>query len=904
MSLRDIEVPTKDEPLSEDVRLLGELVGDVIREQGGEDLYARVEAARRAAIGRREGDPSAHSALFDAVEGLEASDVEELVRGFSTYFQVVNLAERVHRVRRGRAYLRQGAQPQAQSFADTTARLKAAGLDGPAAAAIYQAVRVEPVFTAHPTEATRRIILEKQERIAEALIGRLNPERTAREERVALALVRENVTAAWQTEEHPAQRPTVADEREHVLYYVSGVLYKILPRLYEALHESLRAAYGREPDMPSDLVRFASWVGGDMDGNPNVTADTLRATLERHRAAALGLYQREVAGLARQLSQSASRVEWSEDLSARTRAYDAANPGVVAALPQRHREMGYRVFFELVRARLADSVAGGPHAYANAADFAGDVQCALDSLAAHRGRHAGLFAVRRLLFRVRTFGFHLAALDVRQDAREIRDALSELFDDPAWPRRPAVERAERLRARISDLTEPLPAPAAGTRGARLLEVFAAMRAGRERFGPQALGVFIISMAQGVDDVLSVLYLARRAGLVEGAEVPLDVVPLLETVNDLARAQEVLAAIFTDPIVRPHLAARDQRQTVMVGYSDSGKDGGILAARWALHDALERMAAAATTHDIRLTVFHGRGGSVSRGGGNVGRAVHSMPAAAVSGRLRLTEQGEVIDANYGVPPIALRSLERMVGAVALKTAGVTEEAPVPDAWRAALRTAAAKARVAYRTLVYDNPQFVPYFRGATPIDVIERLAIGSRPASRRAGQGVEDLRAIPWVFSWTQCRAMLPGWFGLGSGLLAAASEVGWGTLAEAARSWPFLRALLNDVEMVLAKADLGIAAQYRELAPPESRYVYAQIETEYERTVEAVLALSGSAALLDRDPTLQRSIRLRNPYVDPMSMLQVDLLRRWREGARADPALERALFATVHGIARGLQNTG
>jgi phosphoenolpyruvate carboxylase len=905
MSSRDISFPPKDEGLRRDVGLLGDLVGQVIREQDGDALFELVESARFAAIRRREAPSVGTEELASILEHMSAAKAGELVRAFSIYFQVANLAERVHRVRRGREWMRQG-EPQRGSLADTVRRLVDLGVDRDRALRLFAGSRVEPVFTAHPTEATRRSILDKEERIALELVARLAPERTPYEERVSLARIRENITATWQTEEHPPTRPTVADEREHVLYYVTHVLYRVLPALHEHLDDALgRLGVEGATDFPA-LVRPGSWVGGDMDGNPNVDADTVRTTLRRHRELALDAYGREVAELARHLTQSASRVSWSDEVGELVARYSEWFPETVEAIPERHAGMGYRVLLTLMRARLEETREDGEHGYGGPQELLDDVQAIARSLEEHGGANAGLFGVRRLVRRIRAFGFHMAVLDVRQDARELRDVMAVIFEDPEWPRRSPAERAERLRADL--LGDGL----ARTRGAldpaddrtqRTLDVFRAIGECRDRFGPDAIGSYIISMAQDVDDVLTVLWLAALAGLAPPDELPLDVAPLFETVPDLERAEEVLGRMFTDPVLGPHLARRENRQMVMVGYSDSNKDGGIASARWALQCALERMAAAATEHHVTLTVFHGRGGTVSRGGGSVHRAVSAMPAASIGGRLRLTEQGEVIDAKYGLPQIALRNLERMLGSIVLREAGAGQIA-TPDSWRGAMQTVADTAREAYRSLVYDDPRFHGYFRTGTPIDVIERMAIGSRPAKRRAGAGVKDLRAIPWVFSWTQCRAMMTGWYGLGSGLEAARREHGLELLKDAAAQWRFLDALLSDVEMVLAKADLEIASLYRPLAPPESRPVFDLIHAQYERTVACVLELRGGTDLLDSDPTLQRSIRLRNPYVDPMNFLQVDLLARWRgEDSRPGPLLD-ALLSTVNGIARGLQNTG
>lgn len=900
--LREVLFPPKDEPLRQDVRLLGDLVGSVLREQGGEELFRCVEKARHAAIRRREGEAGAAEELEGVLNGRDAEAADEIVRAFSTYFQVVNLAERVHRVRRGRDHMRGGGDPQEGSLEDTVRRLQQANVPPERIVELFRDARVEPVFTAHPTESTRRVILDKQERIARELLGRLDPTRTPHDERTSWAVIREAVTTAWQTEEHPSARPTVADEREHVLYYVSGVLYRVAAALHEHLEEALaQAGVGPLEDGPP-LLRPGSWVGGDMDGNPNVDADTLRTTLARHRALALAAYEQEVKALAGQLTQSASRVGWREAVSRRTRTYSEQFPSVSRAIPARHADMGYRVFLELVAARIRATAADEEHAYPGPGGLAEDVELLAESLQEHQGTHAGLFGVRRLLRRIRTFGFHMAVLDVRQDARELREVVAEILEDPEWTERAPEERTEQLHELLTSGGE-LEVDRSSERVKKTLDVFAAIREGRTRFGPDAVGSYIISMAREVDDVLTVLWLATLGGLGPVDDLPLDVTPLFETVPDLEGAEGVLDRLFADPVVAPHLERRGKRQVVMVGYSDSNKDGGIAAARWALQRALQGMADAATRHGVTLTVFHGRGGTVSRGGGSVHRAVSAMPAASLGGRLRLTEQGEVIDAKYGLAPIALRNLERMLGSMVLRAATAGDD-PDSTPWHPVADTLANAARSAYRELVYEDPGFTDFFRSATPIDVIERMAIGSRPASRRSGAGVKDLRAIPWVFSWTQCRSMLTGWYGLGTGLEAAVEAHGLDTLRRAAREWPFLDAMLADVEMVLAKADLEIARMYTALVGGEAAALFPPVQEEFDRTVSHILEIRGADALLESEPTLQRSIRLRNPYVDPMNILQVDLLRRWRGEGRPEGPLLTALLSSVNGIARGLQNTG
>ena len=910
MTERRIEFRAKDIPLRDDVHTLGAMVGEVIHEQGGKHLFETVEASRHAAIRRREEDGPGDD-LEDILRALEPAFAEELVRGFSTYFQVVNLAEKMHRIRRRRDYLREGAAPQGGSLEDVFRHLKSQGVGFDQVRELLATLEVEPVFTAHPTEATRRTILEKHQAIARRLRERMDTSLTPTEERVAVERIRAEVTSGWQTEEHSRVRPTVADELEHVLFYVTAVIYRVVPPFYEALEEALTAVYGeaaRDIEIPA-VLRFASWVGGDMDGNPNVTAETLRSTLQEHRGRILACYRREIEALARHLTQSGSRVGVEEAVLEQARRYAELLPEVSAAIPQRHREMPYLVLLRLVLGRLERSGEDRDGGYRDIRDFSQDLRTIASSLAKHRGEQAGLFSVRRLLRRVETFGFHLATLDVRQDSEVHRRVIGQLLGDSEWAARPAAERAERLRREL-DSAEAL-GPSEDAEVTATLEVFRALSEARERYGRRATGLYIISMAQGVDDVLSVLLLARWAGLVatetaeEGAgAVPLDVAPLFETVGDLEAAASTMEGLLTDTVYRRHLASRGDRQMVMVGYSDSNKDGGLAPSRWALQKGQAALVAVHQAHDTKLTIFHGRGGTISRGGGKTRAAVLAAPRGAVAGRLRLTEQGEVINAKYGLRGIAMRTLELAAGAVAQATLGHPPEDPREARWTEIMEQVAGDSRRAYRDLVYGDPGFLDYFRQATPIDVIERMLIGSRPPSRRSKVGIEGLRAIPWVFAWTQSRHILPGWYGLGTGLERAIERHGRPQVAEMVREWRFLRTLVDDVEMVLAKADMAIAARYTQLSGEDGARIFARVRAEFERTESLVLDLLGAEALLDSDTTLQRSIRLRNPYVDPMSLLQVDLLRRWRESDRQDEGLFRALLASVHGIAQGLQNTG
>ena len=900
--MREVEFAPKDVPLRDDVRTLGALVGDVLREQCGEEFFQLVERARRAAIA------SADEELHALVRDLPPRDAETLIRAFATYFEVVNLAERIHRIRRRRDYLRSAAAPQEGSLADAVARLSGAGVKPQQTAALLQRLRIEPVFTAHPTEATRRTLLEKEQVIGRLLVERLDPSRTPDEERAALARICEEVTIGWQTDPTPSARPTVMDELENVLFYLTDVVYRIVPPFYEELEQSVRQAY--QIDVPArPVLRFGSWVGGDMDGNPNAGADTLRAALARQRELLLDLYRRETNELARRLSQSGTRTGVSAAVRERVATYSAQFPRALAAIPTRYHDMPYRVLFNLMAARLDATRRDDVSGYPRSVELERDLGVAIASLRANHGEYAGLFGVRRLLRRVETFGFHLATIDVRQHAQVHRAVLATLLRDPEWTTRAAAERLARLR-RILEQGE-APAASADAQAARTLDVFKAIADCRTRFGPHAVGPYIISMTEGADDVLAVLVLARWGGLAPAAapHVALDVAPLFETVPDLERAPAVMRELLTDPCYRPHLAERAMHQVVMIGYSDSNKDAGIGASRWALQRAQTALVDTFEGAGVDLTFFHGRGGTISRGGGGrITSAILSAPPGAVRGRLRVTEQGEVINAKYGLRGIAMRTLEQTVSAVTLATALPR----APDArearWTGIMDEVARDSRAAYRALVYDDPRFVEYFRLATPIDVIQRMEIGSRPASRMTddeqGGEIERLRAIPWVFAWTQSRHLLPGWYGLGTALDRAAARYGTEALGEMVREWPFLRALLDDVEMVLGTADLSIAARYARLAGERGDQYFPVIRAEFDRAVTHVLGLKHERALLDSDPALQRSILLRNPYVDPMSLLQIDLLGRWRAAGRPDNDVFRALTASVRGIAQGLQSTG
>ena len=901
MSRPSLIFEAKDEALRQDVGQLGIMLGDLIREQCGEAMFDLVETVRLASIGSRE---TTGESIRRLPAPVDPSLEPELVRAFSSYFQAVNLAERVHRIRRRREWLREAGGPQPGNLEDALSRLSDSVHSHEDLQHLLDNIRVEPVFTAHPTEPTRRTILRKQQRIARRLVELMDPSLTPDERATAWERIREELTSTWQTEEHPGQRMTVRDEFEHVLFFLTDVIYRVVPVFYEIVEQALHKVFGELADgirIPV-LLRFGSWVGGDMDGNPNASAATVRATLAAQRDAILACYGRELKRLADVLTQCPSRVDVADEVLARCSDYGRAFPEALEAIPPRHRNMPYRVLCRLMAARLQSTRTDGPEGYQDATSFREDLQMIANSLQSHRGNHAGLFGVRRLIWRTRTFGFHLATLDLRQDALVHRRVVARLLGIGGWEHLQPEARADRLRELLSTPAESV--RETDTECQRVLDVFACVAEARGRYGEEAVGPYIVSMAQNADDVLSILALARWAGLSDrNGHVLLDVAPLFETLEDLESAADVLDKLLGNPVYADHLARRGARQVVMIGYSDSNKDAGIAGARWALQKAESTLADCADRHRVELILFHGRGGTVSRGGGKTHVAVMAAPPGAVRGVLRVTEQGEIINAKYGLRGIALRTLEQAAGSVMLAS-HLRDRPPPEPGWETAMDQIARISAATYRRLVHEDPAFYGFFRSATPIDVIERMNIGSRPPSRRGGQGVRDLRAIPWVFAWSQNRSVLPGWYGFAEGLEAALESHGETLLKEMFSDWLFMKALLEDIEMVLAKADMSIADQYASLAADPLTEFHPVIRDSFERTVSLVLRLKGANSLLESDPVLQRAIRLRNPYVDPMSLLQVDLLKRWRAGDRQDEGLLNTLLLTVNGIAHGLQNTG
>ncbi|HEY2419077.1 MAG TPA: phosphoenolpyruvate carboxylase [Steroidobacteraceae bacterium] len=909
MNREDITFPARHTPLREDIHALGQLMGEVLLEQGGEELLSLVEEDRRTAIRWREGVAGAAEALAARVRGRPPRLARELVRAFSAYFQLVNVAEKVHRIRRRREYFQQdGDRPQPGGVEDALSELKSAGLGLTEVLALLSQLSIEPVLLAHPIESTRRTTLRRQQRMAGLLLERSNATLAPHECATLLERIRAEISADWQTEEHPRERLTVADEREHAIFYLAEILYRIIPAFYQELAAALGKLYGASPeslDLPV-LVRFGTWVGGDMESSNDVHAKSIRETLARAQQIIISNYYNDCQQLGQLLSQSERRVGVATAVVQRIEEYRTLMPGAPGIAPARHDRMPYRVLLGQIAERLHATLEGRSSGYALPAQFRADIDLIAQSLLANRGAHAGYFPVRRLLSRIDTFGFHLATLDVRAHASVHQSVLAQGLDDPQWCQRSALERHARL---VEVLERDIgPSGAFDALGKRTLAVFDAIVQSRHRYGADAIGLYIVGGAVSADDVLAPLVLARWAEAYNksNGEVALDVAPEFDAVDALERCGAVMHELLEDGVYKRHLEARGRLQTVLIGFSHSSQESGMVASRFASYRAQRHLTEALRQAQKEHVLFYSRGGSVPRGGGRIDAMLRAAPAESVSGVLHFTEQGDGISQNYGLRPNAMRTLERALSTLARATLAVKRGVAVREgaALAECVGLVAGHSAQAWRSLIYETPQFGDFFRAVTPIDVIERMQIGSNQTQRIDRQGIDAVRPAGWVFAWAQSRHMLPGWYGAGSGLEFAKAERGLPLLRRCYLGWPFFRTLIDDIEAMLARADPAVAAHYERLAAADLRLFGATVRAEYDRTCALVLEIKQSSALLDTDPTLQRSIALRNPYVDPMNFMQVDLLERWRAGGRQNRDLFEALQASVSGIARGLQTTG
>ena len=917
--------------LARDVRLLGNALGEVLREQGGDALFERVERIRALTKEARSvaGGSDAERELDALFAGMDFDAALPVLKAFTTYFQLVNLAEQkeIVRVNRRRAY-KAGDKPRSESVRQAIQTLSGTGMTAAEMRALVGSLSVQLVFTAHPTESKRRTVNEKLHRLSASLSALEQPQMAESEcERLEADVVAET-EILWQTDEVRQRRLTVIDEAKNILFYFGETLFEITPRLYEDLAAALAECYpGEEFEIPN-FLEYGSWVGGDRDGNPTITLDHTAEVLRLHRQQVLALYVPAVRALSDRLSQSLHYVTVSEELEASLLADAELLPEVAALAAGRSPTEAYRRKCEFVWERLRRTQDGKPGGYEHASEFVADLALIQRSLETHKGHFAARRALAPLLFQARLFGFHLARLDIREHKEKYLGALSTVLTDQGIDFMALSESGKiaLLEQEIAGRRPLVPAqPSFGDDANKTLNLFRLVSGKMDTLGPDAFGSFILSMASDVSDVLAVLLLAKDANLADLREEngwsKVDVVPLFETIEDLENAPQILDTLLKNPVYRRNVALRGDAQEVMVGYSDSNKDGGYLTANWKLYVGQARVAEVAAQHGVRLRIFHGRGGAIGRGGGPAGKAILAQPPGSVQGRLKITEQGEVIAARYFDQEIAYRNLEQIVHAVltasgppAPNNGGVRSE---NAEWAAVMDEVSDTAFAAYRALVYGDKDFVRYFQEATPVGELAQLNIGSRPPKRTASDRIEDLRAIPWVFSWMQSRHTLPGWYGVGTALTQYAdqSPAHEERLRQMYQRWPFFTTTIDNAQMSLAKADMEIAARYAALVSDRvvADRIYGAICREYEKSVAIIGRITGLDALLDNQPVLQKSIRLRNPYVDPLSFLQVELLKRLRalplddaseemKTARRD--LRAAVLLSINGVAAGMKNTG
>lgn len=938
------------------IHLLGDVLGDVIRQQAGGAMFELEEHVRHLAKEiHATGQAEHRHAIETTVAGLSAGQARDLIKSFSTYFALVNLTEQLQRiwVLRDRAIDRPN-EPRSESIGAAVAELRRRGVPADALQHWIDTALVLPVFTAHPTEAKRRTTLEKLRRIADA-VQRLEPggllphERLAAEQSIA-----EEIVGLWQSDEVRDVRPTVLDEVKNGLYYFEATLLELVPRLYRDLEEALATHYPDHPWRVAALLRFGSWMGGDRDGNPFVTPEVTVEAVRVLRTAALRHHIGMVETISRRLSQSLRQVEVGAELRQSLDADAALFPQIAELLAHRNPHELYRQKCTYMREKLLRSL---DHAerhmpdwfrdvslppegtfYHHAGELLAELRVMGRSLRDNGGAAAANGALRDWARQVEVFGLHLATLDLRQHSERHASALAEVFARAgvcaSYLALDEHERVSLLSREISASRPLIPARLDYTPAtAETVQTFRTAAAILDQLSPEAIQTYIISMTTGASDILAVQLLAKEAGLIrpESAISRLNIVPLFETGADLAGAHRIMEACLELPIYREQLRLRGDVQEVMIGYSDSNKDGGFLAANWALYQAQCSLRDLAVRYGIGMRLFHGRGGAIGRGGGPANQAILAQPPGSIGGQIKITEQGEVISDRYGMLSLAHRHLEQVLNAVLL--AGFPNRGDAPAEWVETLERLALFARRHYRGLVYEHPDFLTYYHSATPIAEISRLKIGSRPASRKNSGRIEDLRAIPWVFSWMQSRHTLPGWYGLGYALetfVASTDQAPGETPADTVDQspvhspsvaferlrllqtmyahWSFFRAVIDNAQMILGKADLRIAEHYAGLVPDEriAREIFATIHTEYERTVRMVCQVAQIDTLLDNWPVLQRSIARRNPYVDPISYVQIELLRRLRAAPDGPDhtALEDAILLSISGIAAGVKNTG
>lgn len=915
------DLSSKDVPLRDDIRLLGRILGDTLREQEGEEAFALIENVRRIAVRfRKTQDDRDRAELEKVLDALSPDETLRVVRAFSSFSQLSNIAEDLHHNRRRRAHLKAGSPPQEGSMQLALERAKEKNIDVAALQEFFDKALISPVLTAHPTEVQRKSILNCQLIISSLLSDRdridMTPEELANNEET----LHRFILILWHTRLLRTTKLTVQDEVKNGLSFYDYTFLREIPILYAGIEKQTEQCYGKRLKIPS-FLRVGSWIGGDRDGNPFVTHKVMLDAAERHSSTALGYYMAEAELLSARLSLTTRLVEVSPELE------NLANNCPENAVG--HEDEPYRLVLLGIYARLVATAERLGHSiahlrrvsksvlpYANADEFIAELDIIIDSLEHHHAIYLARGRMADLRRAADVFGFHLAPIDMRQHSGMHEQVVSELLATVGIENYAQFDESKRQQILLNTLQAGKPLVAdldkfsEAVRGE--LQLMQAAAEIHQRFGRAALPNYIISMAKSASDMLEVALMVQQTGLLElgsASVLHINIIPLFETIADLQGCGPIMDQLFSIPFYRELLQSRNNTQEIMLGYSDSNKDGGYLTANWELYKAEVELVKVFEKHGVEMRLFHGRGGTVGRGGGPSYQAILAQPPGSVNAQIRITEQGEVISSKYSDPEIGRRNLEILVAATLEATLvhHHGDDSTMPEFHRI-MEGLSENAFSAYRKLVYETPGFNDYFFAATPIREIAELNIGSRPSARRATNKIEDLRAIPWVFSWGLNRAILPGWYGFGSAaqkFVEREGETGLKQLQAMNQHWAFFRGLLSNMDMVLSKTDMGIASRYAELVQDEAlrNQIFGEIEAEWQRTVKMLFAITGASTLLEDNPTLARSLTTRTPYIDPLNHLQVALLHRHRAGD-VNEKVKRAIHLTINGIAAGLRNSG
>lgn len=913
--------------LRRDVRFLGNILGEVLVHQGGNELLDIVEKIRETSKSLRSVFlPELFADFKRIISTLEPDIRHQVIRAFAIYFQLVNIAEQNHRIRRKRDYERSaGESVQPGSIESAVQDLKERNITFEEVQEILESLSLELVMTAHPTEAMRRAILDIHKRIADDVMQLDNPTLTFREREQLREKLLNEVITLWQTDELRDRKPTVLDEVRNGMYYFHETLFHILPEVYQELERCLTKYYpGHHWHVPTYL-RFGSWIGGDRDGNPSVTADVTWRTLEMQRKLAIREYQRILREFMKYLSFSSSIVNVSDELL-QSIEKDREHVTLKKMEIWHNEKEPYRVKLVYMLAKMShildENMTGGER-YQTPEEFIEDLNIIDRSLRFHFADYVADTYIQKLIRQAELFGFHTATLDIRQHSQEHENAMAEILRKmnvtQDYAQLSEDEKIELLNNLLNDprpLTTPYQEYSDSTE--ECLEVYRTVFRAQQEFGVKCISSYLISMAEGASDILEVMVFAKEVGLFrkdnDGSVIAtLQAAPLFETIDDLHAAPDIMRKLFSLPIYREAVSAMNELQEIMLGYSDSNKDGGAITANWELQVALKEITAVANEYGIKVKYFHGRGGSLGRGGMPLNRSILAQPASTIAGGIKITEQGEVISSRYSLKGIAYRSLDQATSALitASLNARYPEKESTEKEWEVISSSISAVSQKKYQDLIFRDPDFLTFFKESTPLPEVGELNIGSRPSKRKNSDRFEDLRAIPWVFAWTQSRYLLPAWYAAGTGLQSfyQGKEENMKVLQQMYTSYPFFTSLIDTLQMALAKADLIIAKEYSLMTKDDQarERIFGLIQEEFKLTKELVLKITGQQDILDNQPVLQESIRLRNPYVDPLSYLQVQLLnelRELREQEQDDPDLLREVLLTINGIAAGLRNTG